>query len=146
MSANDKYRIRELLSAPYYIAKNIKYKEQQIAMLRALAERSTPSYKAAMTSGTQDRSRIESCVVKICALADEIEKDKEALTERAAAVLALIKQVPDDRQRAVLEAYHVNRLKIWQIAQELHMSEKTVKRDLQKGRTWIEKNCEIPKR
>ena len=142
MSAN-KYRIRELLSSPYYIARNIEWKKQQIEMLRDLAERSTPSYKATMTSGTQDRSRVESCVVKICELCNELEKDKEALAEQIERALKLIKQVPDDRQRAVLEAYHINRLKIWKIAQELHISERTVKYDLQKGREWIEKHCKI---
>ncbi len=140
----EELRLRELLSSPYYIARDIERKEEQIARLRELSTKTTSAYTAEMVGGTQARSKVESCVIKITTLEDEIAKEREELCRRKDAIMRGISKISDIRQQQVLIKYHLDCMAVGDIALELGLSVRTVKRLLLKGRKNLIKTLAWP--
>lgn len=133
--------IKEELSAPYYIARDIERKRESIVRLRELATKTTAEYTAERVSGTEARSRVESCVVKIAALEDEIAKQETNLSARRERIMRMISTVKDIRQQQILIMYHLDCQTTVEIANELGMTLSMTKRLLYKGQKSLFTSC-----
>lgn len=126
--------VRKYLHAPRQLLIDIANKEEQLIALRTAAERISPSLSLGKTSGGTEESKLEKNVIEIVRLCEEIENEKQQLVDRYNEIRNNIASIDDYRQRNVIEAFYLNGQKIWQIAQNQHMSERTVKRALNQGR------------
>ena len=81
---------KEYLNQAFELKRDIHRKQNQIAVLQAMAERATSTYQALRTSGTSKRSKLESAVDDMAdiqtALAGQIEGFKAKYREIAGAI------------------------------------------------------------
>lgn len=108
------------------IESRIRAKRAQVRKYRELAARATSSTEATRVSGSSNRSRVEDAVVNICDLeaAALVELEELSLYRRDA--IAVIRRVPDVRQRDILEMHYVTGWSLRRIADEMHYQERWV--------------------
>ena len=101
---------KEYLSQARYLDNRIKSKLLQIDSLNELATRCTPSYFDMPKSPNREGSRMESAILDIIELEDEISKDVVELVALKKEIVEVIKQVGNTE-------YHGNRLLlIWDMS------------------------------
>ena len=84
---------KEYLSQARYLDNRIKSKLLQIDSLNELATRCTPSYSDMPKSPNREGSRMESAILDIIELEDEISKDVVELVALKKEIVEVIKQV-----------------------------------------------------
>jgi len=98
----------------------IKSKEAQVNKYRELATRATSSFEAARISGSSNRSRVEDCVVSICGVEDDARRELDELRRYRRDAMNVIRAVPDQRHRDILEMRYVTGWPLSRIAEEMH--------------------------
>lgn len=104
---------KEYLSQARYLDNRIKSKLLQIDSLNELATRCTPSYSDMPKSPNHEGSRMESAILDIIELEDEISKDVVELVALKKEIVEVIKQVGNTEYQTLLEErYGINGGKI----------------------------------
>ncbi len=125
--------MRKYLNQAFYIDRAIKAKRNQIQSLRELAESSTPS-TGIKVDGTK-QNKLESCVTRMVDLEREIEEDIVALVQAKAEIYKTIQDVPDMRDRTVLELRYLQYMTYEQICDEMgYLETASVSRSLRRAR------------
>ena len=96
----------------------IRAREAQIQKYRDMATRATSSMEATHVSGTG--SRVETAVVRICDLEQDVKSDLEELRRYRRDVMAVIQRVSDVRHRDILEMHYITGWSLQRIADEMH--------------------------
>lgn len=94
---------KEYLSQARYLDNRIKSKLLQIDSLNELATRCTPSYSDMPKSSNREGSRMESAILDIIELEDEISKDVVELVALKKEIVEVIKQVGNTEYQTLLE-------------------------------------------
>jgi len=94
---------KEYLSQARYLGNRIKSKLLQIDSLNELATRCTPSYSDMPKSPNHEGSRMESAILDIIELEDEISKDVVELVALKKEIVEVIKQVGNTEYQTLLE-------------------------------------------
>lgn len=108
------------------IEARIRAKRAQVRKYRELAARATSSTEATRVSGSSNRSRVEDAVVNICDLEAAALQELEELSLYRRDAMAVIRRVPDVRQRDILEMHYVSGWSLRRIAEEMHYQERWV--------------------
>lgn len=122
MTVKDSKRVnvKDWLHGLIGIELRIKSKREQVRKYRDLATRATSSFEATRISGTSNRSRVEDCVVSLCGVEDDAREELEKLRAFRADAMAVIRAVPDQRHRDILEMRYVTGWPLSRIAEEMH--------------------------
>ena len=110
---------KEYLSQARYLGNRIKSKLLQIDSLNELATRCTPSYSDMPKSPNHEGSRMESAILDIIELEDEISKDVVELVALKKEIVEVIKQVGNTEywRSATSALSHGSRLQlIWDMS------------------------------
>lgn len=94
---------KEFLNQAYYIDKRINSKIEQVASLEALANKVTTTYSQAPASGSHNNQKMESIIIKIVTMEEEINKDIDKLLDVKAEIMSAIDLVENLEYRTVLE-------------------------------------------
>lgn len=94
---------KEYLSQARYLDNRIKSKLLQIDSLNELATRCTPSYSDMPKRSNREGSRMESAILDIIELEDEISKDVVELVALKKEIIEVIKQVGNTEYQTLLE-------------------------------------------
>ena len=94
---------KEYLSQARYLDNRIKSKLLQIDSLNELATCCTPSYSDMPKSPNREGSRMESAILDIIELEDEISKDVVELVALKKEIIEVIKQVGNTEYQTLLE-------------------------------------------
>ena len=114
--------IKEYLSQAYRIDQRINSKLEQVQSLRELAEKATSTLSDIPCSGNGNKQKMESVIVKIIDLENEIDEEIGKLIDLKQEIVSLIKQVKNPEYQTLLELRYLN-FKTWeQIASEMHYS------------------------
>ena len=97
------------------IEARIRAKRAQVRKYRELAARATSSTEATRISGSSNRSRVEDAVVNICDLEAAALEELEDLALYRRDAMAVIRRVPDVRQRDILEMHYVSGWSLWPV-------------------------------
>lgn len=103
---NNDMQLKEYLETPFYMNQKIDLKIDKLAMLQAAAIKTTASISAT-TGGSGNYQKMESNVVKITELKEEIRKDIVILLETENKVEKTIKLIGDDRLELILMARYI---------------------------------------
>ena len=95
--------IKEYLSQAYRIDQRINSKLEQVQSLRELAEKATSTLNDTPCSGTGNKQKIESVVVKIIDLEHEIDEEIDRLVDLKKDIVSLIKRVKNPEYQTLLE-------------------------------------------
>lgn len=118
--------VKEWLRQLPQIEARIRSKETQVRKYHELATRATSSMEATRVSGSSNRSRVEDAVVRICDLEMCAREELDELAMYRRDAMAVIRKVPDVRQRDVLEMHYVSGWSLRRIAEEMHYQERWV--------------------
>ena len=113
---------KEYLSQARYLDNRIKSKLLQIDSLNELATRCTPSYSDMPKSPNREGSRMESAILDIIELEDEISKDVVELVALKKEIVEVIKQVGNTEYQTLLEERYLCFITWEQIAVDLSFS------------------------
>ena len=113
---------KEYLSQARYLDNRIKSKLLQIYSLNELATRCTPSYSDMPKSPNREGSRMESAILDIIELEDEISKDVVELVALKKEIVEVIKQVGNTEYQTLLEERYLCFITWEQIAVDMNYS------------------------
>lgn len=119
---------KEYLSQVFWIDVGIGSKLDQLERLNALATRATTTFSEVPFTGTPNPHRTEDIIIKIIALEDTIKEDMKALVEQKREISESIRRVGDTEYRSLLEKRYLSFKKWEEIADEMHVSLRTVYR------------------
>ena len=119
---------KEYLSQARYLDNRIKSKLLQIDSLNELATRCTPSYSDMPKSPNREGSRMESAILDIIELEDEISKDVVELVALKKEIIEVIKQVGNTEYQTLLEERYLCFITWEQIAVDMNYSMQHVHR------------------
>ena len=119
---------KEYLSQARYLDNRIKSKLLQIDSLNELATRCTPSYSDMPKSPNREGSRMESAILDIIELEDEISKDVVELVALKKEIVEVIKQVGNTEYQTLLEERYLCFITWEQIAVDMNYSMQHVHR------------------
>ena len=94
---------KEYLSQAYRIDQRINSKLGQVGSLRALATKATATISNTPPSGSRDIQPMESIIVKIFALENEINADIDALVDLKREIVGVIKSIENPECQTLLE-------------------------------------------
>lgn len=114
--------VKEFLSQLHFIDQRINCKFEQMQKLRALATKGSATLSDINISQSKKPQKMESTVLKIISLENEINKDINELIDLKQKISSMIKQVGNFECQVLLELRYLN-LKTWaQIASEMGYS------------------------
>jgi DNA-directed RNA polymerase specialized sigma subunit len=99
---------KEYLSQARFLDARINAKIKQLDGLNTLATNATSVLSGMPHSPNRGTSKLETIIVKIVDLQEEINHDIDELVDLKRAIVTLIKQIPSDEQQAVLEKRYLN--------------------------------------
>lgn len=94
---------KEYLSQAYRIDQRINSKLEQVGSLRALATKATATISNTPPSGSRDIQPMESIIIKIFALENEINADIDALVDLKREIVGVIKSIENPEYQTLLE-------------------------------------------
>ena len=115
---------KEYLSQYRTLDVEINSKLEQVAQLRALAAKVSPSTGFGAAGGISDR--VGKTVAKIIDLENEINDDIDKLVELKREIRQKIKSIDSRMQRTILEEIYFNKRTFAQIAEEFNCSERWI--------------------
>lgn len=132
---------KEYLKQLEKIDKRIDARRETISRLRLQAEKTTSTFSALRNSGTNNHSKVEDCVVKMCDLETKLEKDIDKCIALKSEILHMINEVPDPICRLLLELRYIQ-YKSWiSISMTMRMSDTYVRGNLHsKALSYISKS------
>lgn len=95
--------VRDYLGQAYRIDQRINSKLEQVGSLRALATKATSTFSDTPPSGSRNVQSMESVIVKIVDLEQEINADIDTLVDLKREIIGVIKQVNDPEYQTLLE-------------------------------------------
>ena len=98
----------DYLSHAKFLDARIDSKLKQLDHLNALATSATAALSGMPHNPNRGASKLETVIVKIVDLQEEINQDIDELVDLKRAIMRLIQKVPSDEQRAVLEKRYLN--------------------------------------
>lgn len=102
------YRAKRELAALRDMNRRISEKYERIRALREAASRATPSLTAARVSGSGDRSRVESAMIRAIDLERQLDEAIDRLNERRFSIQNAIDRMEDPREQRLLELRYVD--------------------------------------
>lgn len=78
-------------------------KLEQVSSLRQLATKASSVLSPVPPSGTPNPDRLDETIAKMMDLEHEVDEEIDGLVELKASIMKAISQVPDERERVVLE-------------------------------------------
>ena len=117
---------KEYLKRGLFLNKHIEAKIEQVAMLNAMAIKTTPTLSDMPSSGNHDNSKMENTILKIISLQDEINDEIDRLVDTKKEVMNVIENVEESEERLVLTLRYLNFLPWEQVAQRMGCSERNV--------------------
>lgn len=114
---------KEYLNRYRSINYTIDAKLEQVARLRALATRVTPSYGGRKSNGSTS-DRVGHILAGIERLEQEVNREIDRLISAAAEIRATISLLPDEHMRELLEMRYINGWSWRKIAAKMNYSEK----------------------
>lgn len=124
-----KGEIKNYLWKANEFSKSVRQLQEKIATLRSQAMKQTSAWSDTPRGGKLISSPQEQAVEKIYEFQQLLEKKSIELIVQERLAWDLIDLLPDGRHKRVLIAYHINRLNLYQIAQQENYSERQIKRD-----------------
>ena len=112
----------EFLSQARHIDVRINSKLEELASLKALAEKVTATYQQDMVDGSRDVHKRENIVCKIVDLQNEINADIDRLVDLKISMRQIIESLPDVEGRTVLDLRYIRLLKWQQVAETMGYS------------------------
>ena len=103
----------EYLSQARHTDVRINSKLEELASLKALAEKVTTTYRKDMVDGSRDVHKREEIVCKLIDLQNQINSDIDQLVDLKIAMRQIIESLPNVEDRTVLELRYIRFLK-WQ--------------------------------
>ena len=119
---------KEYLSQAFWIDVSIGSKLEQIESLNALATRATTTFSQTPSTGTRNVHSTEDIIVKIIDLEETIRRDMEEQVDKKRKIAGAIRSVEDTEYRSLLEKRYLSFKKWEDIADEMHVSLRTVYR------------------
>lgn len=113
---------KDYLSQARFLDARINAKIKQLDGLNTLATNATSVLSGMPHSPNRGSSKLETIIVKIVDLQEEINHDIDELVDLKRAIVTLIKQIPSDEQQAVLEKRYLNYQQWEQIAVDMGYS------------------------
>lgn len=110
-------------------SKGVRQLQEKIATLRSQAMKQTAAWTDTPRGGKLVSSPQEQAMEKIYDFQQLLEKKSIELIVQERLAWDLIDLLPDGRHKRILIAYHINRMNIFQIAQQERYSERQIKRD-----------------
>lgn len=94
---------KEYLSQAYRIDQRINSKLEQITSLRELATKATATLSETPSSGTRNVHSMESIIVKMIEIENEINADIDVLVDLKKEIMSIIKKINNPEQQTLLE-------------------------------------------
>lgn len=117
---------KEYLRQALNLKRDIDRKHNQILELQAMAERTTGSCEALRVSGTPNHSKLESAVVRLASVSDELSEDIAAYRKKYREISAVIDAVQNPTYRELLALRYLSFLSWEEIAVKMNYSWKHV--------------------
>ena len=118
---------KEYLSRPARLNREIQNDTENLQALRAVAESCTQHLAAAgIRDPSGSRGRSERLVIEICRAEEELEEKVRAFAEAEREALALIRRLPDLRQRRALMMRYIGGMPYPTIAEKLFVCKSEV--------------------
>ena len=115
---------KEILQRAYVLHYEIMVKREQISILQSSITNMTVSFDHECISKSPDYTAMQSAIIRLLELKDEVNADVSRLTSIAQESIHLINQVDNVKVRAVLSKHYLG-YKTWQdIADEMNISVK----------------------
>ena len=113
---------KEYLSQARLLDMRIRAKIQQIERLNEVADGCTATLPGSSHDGSRGASRVESCILKIAEVQEELKNDVDALMERKKEIVAVIQAVEDAELQILLEKRYLCFLSWGRLAAEMRYS------------------------
>lgn len=95
--------VKEYLSQAYRIDQRINSKLEQVGSLRALATKATSTISDMPPSGSRNVHSMESIIVKMADLENEINEDIDSLVDLKREIVGIIKAIDNPEHQTLLE-------------------------------------------
>lgn len=99
----DYMQVKAYLEQARNINIQIDSKLEQVSALRQLARKATSTLSLVPPSGTPNPHRLEDTIIRMMDLEREVDEEIDRLVDLKAEIMKTIGQVPNDRERVVLE-------------------------------------------
>ncbi|WP_313120134.1 DUF1492 domain-containing protein [Proteiniclasticum ruminis] len=118
---------KEYLSQALWLDQMIESKLEQLETLRGLSMKVTSSFRDdKVTGGNNEKSRMESTIVKVIELEEEINADFNRLIDLKKTIQDTINKMEDINYQLLLEMRYINGKNWEDIAQQLNYNNRTV--------------------
>lgn len=133
--------VKRILNSNWYIDKQLEAEYKTIAMLRAKAAKSTPSYSL-VASGGGVGQKVESCVLDIVDMEAKSKATVQRLMDAKIMAMKLIELLPEPRLKQLLKKRYLHYEKWEQIAVELNCSYRRIHQLHSKALQYIARNSQ----
>jgi len=99
--------VKEYLGQSYRIDQRINSKLEQVGSLRALATKATSTMSDTPPSGSRNVQSMESIIVKIIDLENEINEDIDMLVDLKREIVGVIKRIENTESQTLLELLYL---------------------------------------
>ena len=114
---------KEYLSQAWRVDRMVNAKLKQVRTLRSHAELASSVISGMPVSGTRNTHRMEDIIVKLLDLESEINADIDTLVELKRDIITVIKRIPNDEYRELLELRYLAFLPWSEIAHDMRRSQ-----------------------
>ena len=115
-------KMKEYLSQAFHVDQRINSKLEQVRSLYELAKRTTTIYTDMPGSPNKKGDHMESTILKIITLKEEIDRDIDALVDLKTDIAHMIKSLENHEYQIVLEERYLSYMSMEQIAVDLTFS------------------------
>jgi len=127
------FRAREFLGQGLFLQEAMRSKQDQIDMLRAMAEPMTSWHTDERVSKTRDVTHGEDVMIELMEARKELDQQMLEQLRISREIRAVIEKVPSPKCRLVLEKRYLCRMRLDEISEELNFSRAWVNRLQRRG-------------
>ena len=120
--------VKEYLNQAFWIDVGIGSKLDQLERLNALATRATATFSDTPVNRSRDVNKQEEIIIKIIMLEDDIKEEMARLVEKKEEITRAVHAVDKEEYRYLLEKRYLSFMKWEDIADDMHVSLRTVYR------------------
>lgn len=125
---DEAYRAKTLLQDFRKLNRLVQEKTERLSALMESATRATSSFEAERISGTGDRSRVESLMIRKIDLERQLDDSIDELNARRYRIQNAIDRIEDPDQRSLLDMRYIDGKRWLFIMDRLHVGETTSRR------------------
>ena len=125
---DEAYRAKQILQDFRKLDRLVSEKTERLAALMEAATRATSSMEAERISGTGERSRVESLMIRKIDLEKQLDGSIDELNARRYRIQDAIDRVEDPDQRSLLDMRYIDGKRWLFIMDRLHVGETTSRR------------------